>query len=94
MGTFQLKKQTLNTRLTVPPLKKMKGTIMLLTPKQVREAKINTATFAAGYDMEETDSLLDECERTISTLGGALLAMKRLLEAHNIPIPSTIRGIA
>lgn len=73
----------------------MKGTtLMLLTPKQVREAKINTATFAAGYDMEETDSLLDECEHTISILGGALLEMKKLLETHNIQIPSTIRGIA
>lgn len=67
---------------------------MLLTPKQVREAKISTATFAAGYDMEETDSLLDECEHTISILGGTLLVMKQLLETHNIPIPSTIRGIA
>lgn len=91
MGTLQLKKQTLNR---APPLKKMKGTIMLLTPKQVREAKISTATFAAGYDMEETDSLLDECEHTISILGGVLLEMKKLLEAHNIQIPSTIRGIA
>lgn len=67
---------------------------MLLTPKQVREAKINTCAFGLGYNLEETDQLLDECERTISTLGGALLAMKRLLEAHNIQIPQTIRGIA
>lgn len=72
----------------------MKGTIMLLTPKQVREAELSTCAFGLGYDLEETDQLLDECERTISTLGGALLAMKRLLEAHNIQIPSTIRGVA
>lgn len=78
----------------MPPLKKMKGTIMLLTPKQVRDAEISTCAFGLGYNLEETDQLLDECEHTISTLGGALLAMKRLLEAHNIQIPSTIRGVA
>lgn len=67
---------------------------MLLTPKQVRDAEISTCAFGLGYDMEETDSLLDECEHTISILGGVLIVMKQLLEAHNIPIPSTIRGIA
>lgn len=92
MGTLQLKKQTLKHTLNRAPTNERN--IMLLTPKQVREAKISTATFAAGYDMEETDSLLDECEHTISILGGALLTMKRLLEAHNIQIPTTIRGIA
>lgn len=63
---------------------------MLLTPKQVREAEISTCAFGLGYNLEETDQLLDECEHTISALGGALLIMKRLLETHNIPIPQTI----
>lgn len=63
---------------------------MLLTPKQVRDAEISTCAFGLGYNVEETDNLLDECEYTISVLGGALLIMKRLLEAHNIPIPQTM----
>ena len=63
---------------------------MLLTPKQVRDAEISTRILSPGYDIEETDQLLDECEYTISVLGGTLLIMKRLLEAHNIPIPQTI----
>lgn len=63
---------------------------MLLTPKQVREAELSTCAFGLGYNVEETDQLLDECEYTISVLGGTLLIMKRLLEAHNIPIPTTI----
>lgn len=63
---------------------------MLITPQEVREAEISTCAFGLGYDMDETDQLLDEFERTISILGGALLVMKQLLEAHNIPIPQTI----
>lgn len=63
---------------------------MLLTPKEVHEAEISTRFFGTGYDIEETDQLLDKCEHTINALGGALLTMKRLLEAHNIPIPQTM----
>lgn len=70
---------------------------MLLTPKEVHNAQISTRFFGTGYDMEETDKLLDNCERTIEAVGAhcvelqsALLNMKRLLEAHNIPIPQTI----
>lgn len=63
---------------------------MLLTPKQVREAELSTCAFGLGYNVEETDQLLDECEYTISVLGGTLLVMKRLLEAHNIPIPQSV----
>lgn len=75
----------------------MKGKHMLLTPQEVRNAQISTRFFGTGYDMEETDQLLDNCEQTIEAVGmhcmelkAALLAMKRLLEAHNIPIPQTI----
>lgn len=70
---------------------------MLLTPKEVRNAEISTRFFGTGYDIEETDQLLDNCERTIEAVGAhcielqsALLTMKRLLEAYNIPIPQTI----
>lgn len=75
----------------------MKGNKMLLTPKEVREAELSTRRFQLGYDIEETDQLLDNCERTIEAVGAhcielqsALLTMKRLLEAHNIPIPQTM----
>lgn len=63
---------------------------MLLTPQEVRNAQISTRFFSPGYDIEETDQLLDNCEHTINALGGALIAMKRLLEAHNIPIPQSV----
>ena len=70
---------------------------MLITPKEVRDAQISTRFFGTGYDIEETDQLLDNCEQTIEAVGrhlvemqSALLTMKRLLEAHNIPIPQTI----
>ena len=68
----------------------MKGKHMLITPKEVREAEISTRFFGTGYDIEETDQLLDKCEQTIETVGAHLVAMQRLLKAHNIPIPQTI----
>lgn len=75
----------------------MKGKHMLITPQEVREAELSTRRFQLGYDIEETDQLLDNCEQTIEAVGmhcmelkAALLTMKRLLEAHNIPIPQTI----
>lgn len=70
---------------------------MLITPQEVRNAQISTRRFQLGYDIEETDQLLDNCEQTIEAVGthcmelkAALLTMKHLLEAHNIPIPQTI----
>ena len=70
---------------------------MLLTPKEVREAEISTRFFGTGYDIEETDKLLDNCEQTIEAVGKHLVEMQgtmhkltQLLEAHNIPIPQTI----
>lgn len=70
---------------------------MLLTPQEVRNAQISTRRFQLGYDIEETDQLLDNCEQTIEAVGTHLIEMKRamhelikLLEAHNIPIPQTI----
>lgn len=79
----------------MPPT--MKGKIMLLTPKEVRDAQISTRFFGTGYDIEETDQLLDNCEQTIEAVGMHLIEMQRamhklmqLLEAHNIQIPQTI----
>lgn len=75
----------------------MKGKLMLITPQEVRDAQISTRFFGTGYDIEETDRLLDNCEQTIEAVGAHLVEMKRamlkltqLLEAHNIPIPQTI----
>lgn len=70
---------------------------MLITPQEVRNAQISTRFFGTGYDMEETDQLLDNCEQTIQAitlhsieLQRIALVMKHLLEAHNIPIPQTV----
>lgn len=70
---------------------------MLITPQEVRDAQISTRFFGTGYDIEETDQLLDNCEQTIEAVGMHLIEMKKamlkltqLLEAHNIPIPQTI----
>lgn len=70
---------------------------MLITPQEVRDAQISTRFFGTGYDIEETDKLLDNCEQTIEAVGSHLIEMQRamlklthLLEAHNIPIPQTI----
>lgn len=70
---------------------------MLITPKEVRDAQISTRFFGTGYDIEETDQLLDNCEQTIEAVGMHLIEMQRamhklmqLLEAHNIQIPQTI----
>lgn len=83
----------------MPPL--MKGTIMLITPQEIHKAEISTRFIGTGYDMAKTDRLLDNCEQTIQAitlhsieLQKIALAMKHLLEAHNIPIPSAMRGIA
>lgn len=63
----------------------------------MREAEISTVRFSRGYDIEETDKLLDNCEQTIEAIGkhliemqGTMLKLKHLLEVHNIPIPQTI----
>lgn len=70
---------------------------MLITPQEVHNAQISTRFFTTGYDIEETDKLLDNCEQTIEAVGRHLVEMQRamhkltqLLEAHNIPIPQTI----
>lgn len=41
---------------------------MMLTPKEVRAAKLTTHRFFEGYDTDEVDDLLDACADTIETL--------------------------
>lgn len=74
---------------------------MLITPQEIHKAEISTRFIGTGYNIEETDQLLDNCEQTIQAitlhsieLQKIALAMKHLLEAHNISIPSAMRGIA
>lgn len=74
---------------------------MLITPQEIHKAEISTRFIGIGYNVEETDRLLDDCEQTIQAitlhsieLQKIALAMEDLLKAHNIPIPSAMRGIA
>lgn len=41
---------------------------MMLTPKEVRAAKLTVHRFREGYDTDEVDDLLDACADTIETL--------------------------
>ena len=41
---------------------------MMLTPKEVRAAKLTTHRLFEGYDCDEVDDLLDACADTIETL--------------------------
>lgn len=45
---------------------------MMLTPKEVRAAKLTTHRFFEGYDTDEVDDLLDACADTIETLTNVL----------------------
>lgn len=45
---------------------------MMLTPKEVRAAKLTVHRFREGYDTDEVDDLLDACANTIETLTRAL----------------------
>lgn len=41
---------------------------MMLTPKEVRTAKLTVHRLREGYDTDEVDDLLDACADTIETL--------------------------
>lgn len=41
---------------------------MMLTPKEVRAAKLTVHRFHEGYDTDEVDDLLDACADTIETI--------------------------
>lgn len=67
---------------------------MLITPQEVHDATLTTRKLTTGYDMDETDQLLDNCEQTIRALTDhavdlqyALHVLIHTLKAHNIPIP-------
>ena len=49
-----------------------KGTTMMLTPKEVRNAELTVHRLREGYDTDEVDDLLDACADTIETLTRAL----------------------
>lgn len=40
----------------------------LLTPDDVRNAKFKTHRFVEGYDIDDVNEFLDECENTIMIL--------------------------
>lgn len=45
---------------------------MMLTPNEVRTAKLTVHRLREGYDTDEVDDLLDACADTIETLTKAL----------------------
>ena len=45
---------------------------MMLTPNEVRAAKLTVHRFREGYDTDEVDDLLDACADTIEKLTKAL----------------------
>lgn len=44
----------------------------LLTPHDVHTASLDTTRFRTGYDCDQVDRLLDQCETTIRILAQAL----------------------
>lgn len=44
----------------------------LLTPYDVHTARLDTTRFRTGYDCDQVDRLLDQCETTIRILAQAL----------------------
>lgn len=44
----------------------------LLTPHDVHTAPLDTTRFRTGYDCDQVDRLLDQCETTIRILAQAL----------------------
>lgn len=44
----------------------------LLTPHDVHTARLDTTRFRTGYDCDQVDRLLDQCETTIRVLAQAL----------------------
>jgi DivIVA domain-containing protein len=42
----------------------------MLTPKDVNNLRFTSRRIRAGYDMDQVDIALEDCEYTISMLGG------------------------
>lgn len=58
---------------------------MLITPREVHNAQISTRFFGTGYDIEETDQLLDNCEQTIEGRRHALHGTQGGTARHETP---------
>ena len=66
---------------------------MMLTPKEVRAAKLTTHRFLEGYDTDETDELLDDCACTIQVLTeelAGLITQTRPMRPAAAPIRSKL----
>lgn len=59
----------------------------LLTPHDVHTARLDTTRFRTGYDTDQVDRLLDQCETTIRILAQTLretsLQLRALSDQHN-----------
>lgn len=44
--------------------------VRMLTPKDVNELRFTSRRLREGYDMDQVDIALEDCEYTISMLGG------------------------
>ena len=59
----------------------------LLTPHDVHTATLDTTRFRTGYDCDQVDRLLDQCETTIRILAQTLKAtsiqLRALGDQHN-----------
>lgn len=59
----------------------------LLTPHDVHTATLDTTRFRTGYDCDQVDRLLDQCETTIRILAQTLKAtsnqLRDLSDQHN-----------
>ena len=59
----------------------------LLTPHDVHTATLDTTRFRTGYDCDQVDRLLDQCETTIRILAQTLKAtsiqLRDLGDQHN-----------
>lgn len=53
----------------------------LLTPHDVHTARLDTTRFRTGYDCDQVDRLLDQCETTIRILAQALKQTSTQLRA-------------
>lgn len=53
----------------------------LLTPYDVHTARLDTTLFRTGYDCDQVDRLLDQCETTIRILAQALKQTSTQLRA-------------
>ena len=62
-------------------------TMRLLTPHDVHTATLDTTRFRTGYDCDQVDRLLDQCETTIrilaQTLEATIIQLRDLGDQHN-----------